>query len=153
MSYNFQQRMSRLPQRWRTQRNAIRNANCKTSWIIKILNAHCASGICPVAYLSECLWTLLSINDTITVVWDDSWIMGCDTARIFWKYLSWNVSLYPHIVEERDWTKLVDHVASGLLLLSGNTFVFKSENEDKKHWCSSSCLQSDLRLSKITRRI
>ena len=34
--------MSRFPQRWRTQRNAIRNANCKTSWIIKILNAHCA---------------------------------------------------------------------------------------------------------------
>ena len=27
--YNFQQRMSWLPQRWRTQRNAIRNANCR----------------------------------------------------------------------------------------------------------------------------
>jgi hypothetical protein len=32
--YNLQQRMSRFPHRWRTQRNAIRNANCKTSWII-----------------------------------------------------------------------------------------------------------------------
>ena len=54
--------MSRLPQRWRTQRNAICNANCKTSWIIKILNAHCASRICLVACLSECLWTQLSIG-------------------------------------------------------------------------------------------
>ena len=54
--------MSRFPQRWRTQRNAIRNANCKTSWIIKILNAHCAFGIFPVACLFECLWTPLSVD-------------------------------------------------------------------------------------------
>ena len=40
--HNFQRWMSRFPQRWRTQRNAIRNANCYTSWIIKTLNAHCA---------------------------------------------------------------------------------------------------------------
>ena len=60
--YNFQRRMSRLPQRWRTQRNAIRNANCKTSWIIKTLNAHCASGICPVACLSECPRTYLRVR-------------------------------------------------------------------------------------------
>ncbi len=60
IKYNFQQRMSRLLQRWRTQRNAIRNANCRTSWIIKILNAHCASGICLVACMSECLWTPLN---------------------------------------------------------------------------------------------
>ena len=51
--------MSRLPQRWWTQRNAIRNANCKTSWIIKILNAHCAFRKCLRAYLSECLYTPL----------------------------------------------------------------------------------------------
>ena len=57
--YNFQQWMSRLPQRWWTQRNAIRNANCKTSWIIKILNAHCAFRKCLKAYLSECLYTPL----------------------------------------------------------------------------------------------
>jgi len=38
--------MSRLLQRWRTQRNAIRNVICKTSWIINILNAHCASSSC-----------------------------------------------------------------------------------------------------------
>ena len=52
--------MSRIPQRWRTQRNAIRNANCRTSWIIKILNAYCASGLFPGAYLSECPETPLS---------------------------------------------------------------------------------------------
>ena len=57
--------MSRFPQRWRTQRNAIRNANCKTSWIIKILNAHCAFGFYPVACLSECLWTPLSAGCTV----------------------------------------------------------------------------------------
>jgi len=62
MTYNFQRWMSRFPQRWRTQRNAIRNANCKTSWIIKILNAHCAFGIFPVACLSECLWIPLSAS-------------------------------------------------------------------------------------------
>ena len=44
--YDFQQRMSRLLQRWRTQRNAILSVICKTSWIIKILNAHCASSSC-----------------------------------------------------------------------------------------------------------
>jgi hypothetical protein len=41
----FQQWMSWLPHRWRTQRVAIRNANCETLWIIKTLNAHCAPGI------------------------------------------------------------------------------------------------------------
>ena len=35
--------MSWLPQRWRTQRNAIRHANCKNQWVIKILNAPCTS--------------------------------------------------------------------------------------------------------------
>ena len=42
--YNFQRWMSRFSQRWRTQRNAIRNANCRIQWIIKFLNANCASG-------------------------------------------------------------------------------------------------------------
>ncbi len=40
---HFQQRMSWLPQRWRTQRNAIRLANCKIKWVIKTLNASCTS--------------------------------------------------------------------------------------------------------------
>ena len=63
MTYNFQQWMSRLPQRWRTQRNAIRNTNCKTSWIIKILNAHCAPRNFLGAYLSECSWTPLNSDN------------------------------------------------------------------------------------------
>ena len=62
LTYNFQRWMSRFPQRWRTQRNAIRNANCKTSWIIKILNAHCAFGIFLKACLSEYLWTKLRVG-------------------------------------------------------------------------------------------
>ena len=40
---HFQQRMSWLPQRWRTQRNAIRHANCTIQWVIKTLNATCTS--------------------------------------------------------------------------------------------------------------
>ena len=47
--------MSWLPQRWRTQRNAIRHANCRIQWIIKPLNASCASGICLGACVTECL--------------------------------------------------------------------------------------------------
>lgn len=39
---NFQQRISWFSHRWRTQRNAIRNVNCRFSWIIESLNAHCA---------------------------------------------------------------------------------------------------------------
>jgi len=52
---HFQQRMSWLPQRWRTQRNAIRLANCITKWVIKTLNAPCA----PLwgAYLLEYLFS------------------------------------------------------------------------------------------------
>ena len=49
---HFQQWMSWLPQRWRTQRNAIRHANCKIQWVIKTLNAPCTSSeVC----LLECL--------------------------------------------------------------------------------------------------
>ena len=32
--------MSLLPHRWRAQRNAKRNVNCTTQWIIKYSNAH-----------------------------------------------------------------------------------------------------------------
>ena len=39
---NFQQRISWFSHRWRTQRIAIRNMNCRFSWIIESLNAHCA---------------------------------------------------------------------------------------------------------------
>ena len=40
--YNFQQRISWLSHRWRTQRNAISNVNCRIQWIIESLNASCA---------------------------------------------------------------------------------------------------------------
>ena len=40
--YNFQQRISWLSYRWRTQRNAISNVNCRIQWIIESLNAPCA---------------------------------------------------------------------------------------------------------------
>lgn len=39
---NFQQRISWLSHRWRTQRNAISNVNCRIQWIIESLNASCA---------------------------------------------------------------------------------------------------------------
>ena len=38
---NFQQRISWLSHRWRTQRIAICNVNCRIQWIIESLNAHC----------------------------------------------------------------------------------------------------------------
>lgn len=62
MTKQFQQRMSRFLQRWRTQRNAIRNANCTISESSKLwtqLALPC--GVC----LLECLWiphTLLFIE-------------------------------------------------------------------------------------------
>ena len=37
--------MSWLPHRWRTQRIAIRNANCDTLRVIQFSNAHCGPGI------------------------------------------------------------------------------------------------------------
>jgi len=41
----FRSRISWFWQRWRTQRNAIRNANCRIQWIIKFSNADCALGL------------------------------------------------------------------------------------------------------------
>ena len=80
MTYNFQQWMSRLPQRWRTQRNAIRNTNCKTSWIIKTLNAHCAPRNFLGAYLSECSWTPL--NSDNCYLNQDCWLLTCWTMLL-----------------------------------------------------------------------
>ena len=45
--------------RWRTLRNAIRNANCTTQWIIEILNAHCAATVNVAACLVECRFQTL----------------------------------------------------------------------------------------------
>ncbi len=41
--HNFQQWISWLAERWRTQLDAIRNVNCTRLWIIKSLNASCAA--------------------------------------------------------------------------------------------------------------
>ena len=43
---NFQQRISWFSQRWRAQRNAKRNVNCRLQRIIKILNANGTSKAC-----------------------------------------------------------------------------------------------------------
>ena len=57
--YNFQQRISWLSHRWRTQRNAISNVNCRIQWIIESLNAPCAPW-----YSEEhaCLSVMFSLN-------------------------------------------------------------------------------------------
>ena len=98
-TYNFQQWMSRLPQWWWTQRNAIRNANCKTSWIIKILNAHCALRKCLRAYLFECLYTPLipwleclhtCCGDGLWCWWD-YWFI--DSLTSTWMYMAVQVLL------------------------------------------------------------
>lgn len=80
--------MSRFSQRWRTQWNVIRNANCKTSWTIKILNAHCASqihlGSMPVWVLATTtlwLWWILYL------LWPKDYGCVCMTK------LTWNVRL------------------------------------------------------------
>lgn len=51
---DFQRWIPRLVYRWRTLRNAIRNANCTTQWIIEILNAYCAAAVNAGACLVEC---------------------------------------------------------------------------------------------------
>jgi hypothetical protein len=107
--YNFQRWMSRFPQRWRTQRNAIRNANCKTSWIIKILNAHCAFGIFPVACLSECLWIPLSVGllTWAWLVWATflSWIdYGVVLLVCWWTPLEWCCSFLHTDMMLSHWT-------------------------------------------------
>ena len=58
LTYNFQQWMSWLAHRWRTLRTAIRNANCRIQWVIKILNAYCTSGLVLGVCLYQCPWIL-----------------------------------------------------------------------------------------------
>ena len=115
--------MSRFPQRWRTQRNAIRNANCKTSWIIKILNAHCAFGIFPVACLSECLWNPLSAL----------LVLGPDLVAgiVWWFGWSWHTLLRLACTEMRS----SKH--------GGHTVVSSNLDFWQDDWCqSNSCSHS-----------
>ena len=65
--YQFQQWMSWFLHWWRTQQNVIRNANRKTSWIIKLLNAHCGNRICLEPYIVECFSIPLGVAVFCTV--------------------------------------------------------------------------------------
>jgi len=75
MKNNFQRWTTWFPQRWRTQRNAIRNANCRTSWIIKILNAPCDTGTFLVSCRVECSWTPLDLFLSV-------WLWLCCAERL-----------------------------------------------------------------------
>ena len=79
---HLQRRMSWFPQRWRTQRNAIRHANCRIQWVIKTLNATCTA--LPAVCLLECLFIPYPSS------WDE--LAGHFTAASF------NVSMHPLIV-------------------------------------------------------
>ena len=72
---HFQQRMSWLPYRWRTQRNAIRNANCKIQWVIKTLNASCTS-LGEYVCWSVCLNNPLPLTES-----HQCWIRFSDLKR------------------------------------------------------------------------
>ena len=65
---NCKPRMPWQPQWWRAQRNAIRNVNCRSPWIIKSLNAYGTSlwEVC----LSERLYPLLASMNLFVQVAD-----------------------------------------------------------------------------------
>ena len=68
--YNFQQRISWLSHRWRTQRNAISNVNCRIQWIIESLNAPCA----PWYSEEHACLSVINISTSTTFV---CWVVGC----------------------------------------------------------------------------
>ena len=84
---NFWQRISWLPQRWRTQRNAICSVNCRIQWIIESLNAHCA-----LWYSGEHARFRI-INILKDTVWTFGWrrsSFGCEPfccKAMAWKWL------------------------------------------------------------------
>ena len=69
---NFQRRISWFPYRWRTQRNAIRNANCRTPRVIRSLNA---TGAGLPACLFQCVWRVT--HQSIECDWGDLTTFGC----------------------------------------------------------------------------
>jgi len=68
------------PQWWRAQRNAIRNVNCRSPWIIKSLNAHGTTLLSrmPVwAFVSTTRMLFLYGNDnSADVRLSNSWTVG-----------------------------------------------------------------------------
>jgi len=103
--------MSRLLQRWRTQRNAILSVICKTSWIIKILNAHCASSSC---------WKHVSSSVHIP---HSIFIIGFDAAgfeqKPSVKWTSWTVAT--QVMLRNRWRCLsANFISASLLFLWSN---------------------------------
>jgi len=79
---NFWQRISWLSQRWRTQRNAIRNVNCRIQWIIESLNAYCA-----LWYSGEHACLSISLPSTSYSFPRESvecwtWVLPCQRGRL-----------------------------------------------------------------------
>ena len=92
----FSQWISWFSQRWRTQRNAIRSANCKTQWIIKILNANCA----PWLSLGACFF-------------ENQFQFNSNTLRV----LSWSSS-------QQSVTLLTWYVSLCCVWKTGSTFLY-----------------------------
>ena len=88
--------MSWLPQRWRTQRNAIRHANCKIQWVIKILNATCTSfgeyvcwSVCSSPRFCILWWNrkYASVLMDVTIYFIPRWNKHfCRLSYLFWRY-------------------------------------------------------------------
>ena len=89
--------MSWLPQRWRTQRNAIRHANCKIQWVIKILNATCTSfgeyvcwSVCSSPRFYILSWSIkyASVLMDVKIYFIPRWNQHfCRLSYLFWRYL------------------------------------------------------------------
>ena len=74
--YNSSRWISWLLNRWRTQRTAICNANCRSLWVIESLNAYCTSFVLLGVCLLECDLTCMS------VLLYSLWGGGVDTTMI-----------------------------------------------------------------------
>ena len=83
---NFWQRISWLSQRWRTQRIAISSVNCRISWIIESLNAHCAFWY-PGKH--ACLRICLYLFSTL---WSEK-RMWAVCSSFLWGWAAWKVEV------------------------------------------------------------
>ena len=118
MKYNFQQRISWLSHRWRTQRNAICNVNCRIQWIIESLNAYCA-----LWYSEEhaCLSIREPISDPISCLFEDekeglrNWVLP---SVIQPGYLKWRCSDLLGFIFPLAWKHIYLVPSKGLLLFA-----------------------------------
>jgi hypothetical protein len=111
--------MSWLPQRWRTQRNAIRHANCITPWVIKTLNAPCTPfGV----YLLEYLFSPTKKDRLISIqFWVDSlFLFGNNLFR--WTNNNIQDLFFSDKEDKREWNMssktISDWISSCLLSFS-----------------------------------